>query len=50
MLPVLQFLFSDFWHWLGAFLMLWMLTGGIGRFCGFVWTLVTRQKERGDYD
>lgn len=50
MLPALQFLFSDFWHWLGAFLMLWTLTGGMARLCGFLWALVARRRERCEYD
>jgi hypothetical protein len=30
MLEALQFIFSDFWHWLGALLMLAVVAEGIG--------------------
>lgn len=32
MLDILKFIFQDFWHWLGAFLMLAAVAEGIGGF------------------
>lgn len=31
MLDILKFVFQDFWHWLGAFLMLVIVAEGIRR-------------------
>ena len=31
MMEVLQFIFSDFWHWLGAFMLLGTIAAGLGR-------------------
>lgn len=30
MLEIIQFIFSDFWYWLGATIMLAVAAGGIG--------------------
>lgn len=36
MLDILRFIFSDFWHWLGATLMLAVVSGGLGSIRGIV--------------
>lgn len=36
MLEILQFIFSDFWHWLGATIMLGVISGGLGSVRGLV--------------
>jgi hypothetical protein len=30
MLEVLQFIFQDFWHWFGSFLIILVIASGIG--------------------
>jgi hypothetical protein len=32
MLPILQFIFSSFWIWLGTAVLLWIVTAGAWRF------------------
>lgn len=36
MLDILKFLFSDFWHWLGAFLMIVVIAESFGNFIRIV--------------
>lgn len=32
MIEIVEFIFSDFWRWLGAFLMLIVIVGGLSQF------------------
>ena len=53
MLEALQFLFSDFWHWFGAFLMLTVLCGAWGKLWSNVWAALVAwsgRKAQSDYD
>lgn len=43
MLEVLQFIFQSFWHWLGSFLLLAVISEGIG---GLFRTIIIKDKEQ----
>ena len=51
MLEILQFIFSDFWHWLGTYMMLGLITGGFTNLIAFINARTARQQAKHpDYD
>lgn len=48
MVDVLRFIFQDFWHWLGSFLMLTVVSGALATGLGSVRGLISYRIERHD--
>jgi hypothetical protein len=48
MMDVLNFIFQDFWHWLGTFILLGVIFGGLGQMCHKKTTIITNDKPEND--